>query len=415
MSILVQKYGGTSVGSVERIKEVARRIARRHEKIKRIVVVVSAMVGETDRLISLARTISPDPVPRELDVLLSSGEQVSAALLAMALNKLGEETCSFLSFQLPIRTKGNHGAARIQEIETEKIRRILDEGKIVVIAGFQGIDEQGDITTLGRGGSDTTAVALAAALGATCCEIYTDVDGIYTCDPQLHFAARKLAKISYEEMLELSGLGAKVLHPRCVELAMKYGVRLLVCSSFNNEKGTWVDKEGETMEGALISGVTSSKGEAKLSILGVPDRPGIVHQIFAPLAEAGINVDMIVQNISRENFSDVTFTVPDMDLGRTLEIVKKIAGELGAEGTLADKNIAKVSIVGAGMKSYPGVASKMFGALAAEGINIQMISTSEIKISCVIEAKYVELAVRVLHDAFELGEKGKGDASDGAA
>ncbi len=415
MSILVQKYGGTSVGTVERIEEVARRVARRHDKTKHIIVVVSAMVGETDRLISLARAISPDPVPRELDVLLSSGEQVSAALLAMALNKLGRDTCSFLSFQLPIRTKGNHVAARIREIETEKIRRVLDEGKIVVIAGFQGIDEQGDITTLGRGGSDTTAVALAAALGAKCCEIYTDVDGVYTCDPQLHFAARKLAKISYEEMLELSGLGAKVLHSRCVELAMKYGVRLLVCSSFNNEKGTWVDKEGETMEGALISGVTSSKGEAKLSILGVPDRPGIVHQIFAPLAESGINVDMIVQNISRKNSSDVTFTVPSVELARTLEIVKKIAGELGAEGTLADKNIAKVSIVGAGMKSHPGVASKMFGALAAEGINIQMISTSEIKISCVIEAKYAELAVRVLHDVFELGEKGKGDASDGAA
>lgn len=415
MAILVQKYGGTSVGTTERIREIARRIAQRREEITKIVVVVSAMAGETDRLLSLAREIAPVPASRELDVLLSSGEQVSAALLAMALCELGKDACSFLSFQLPIRTEGNHVAARIREIRTEKLRAALDEGKIVVIAGFQGINEQGDITTLGRGGSDTTAVALAAALEADCCEIYTDVDGVYTCDPQIHSEARKLARISYEEMLELSGLGAKVLQARCVELAMKYKVRVLVRSSFNHERGTWVDKEGEGMEDALISGVTSSKGEAKISVLGVPDRPGIVYRIFAPLAETGINVDMIVQNISRENHSDVTFTVPAAELGKARGIVKKIAAELEAEGVLEDKNIAKVSIVGAGMKSHPGVACKMFGALAAEGINIQMISTSEIKISCVIEAKYAELAVRVLHDAFELGKTKKGDERNGAA
>ncbi len=400
--IIVQKYGGTSVGTVERIREVARRIQGRKNKVDEIVVVVSAMGKETDRLVSLARELGTASL-REQDVLLSSGEQVSVALLSMALLERGVKARSFLSFQLPIVTDERHSAAIIKQINVKNILDSLHEGEIAVVAGFQGITLSGNITTLGRGGSDTTAVALAAALNADFCEIYTDVDGVYTCDPQVYGAARKLRTISYEGMMELAGLGAKVLHNRCVELARKYNVKILVRSSFNNSEGTWVCEEEEEMEGALISGVTYSRGEAKISVLGVPDKPGIASLIFIPLADMGINVDMIIQNIGRNKAADVTFTVPEEELAKALQVVNKVATELGAEGVDYDQNIAKISIVGGGMRSNPGVASKMFQALAREGINIMMISTSEIKISCVIDARYTELAVRILHDAFELG------------
>lgn len=402
LKIIVQKYGGTSVGTVERIKEVARRIAARKDKDSAIVVVVSAMGKETDRLLALSREISAAPIPREQDMLLASGEQVSSALLAMALAAKGLKARSYLSFQLPIISSDNHTTALIKEISTRKLLRSFQEEEVAIVAGFQGVTREGEITTLGRGGSDTTAVALAASLKADFCEIYTDVEGVYTCDPQVYAKARKLKKISYESMMELAGLGAKVLHNRCVELARKYNVKILVRSSFNNEKGTWVCGEDEQMEGALISGVTYSRGETKISVLGVPDKPGMASLIFIPLAEMGVNVDMIIQNIGRHNAADVTFTVPNEDLEKALPAVKKAAAELGAEGVNYDQNIAKVSIVGGGMRSNPGVASRMFQALAREGINIMMISTSEIKISCVIDARYTELAVRVLHDTFEL-------------
>lgn len=401
--IIVQKYGGTSVGTVERIREVARRIESRKNEVDGIVVVVSAMGKETDRLVSLAREFGTASLLREHDVLLSSGEQVSVALLTMALAERGVKARSFLSFQLPIVTDERHSAAIIKEINVNNLLDSLHAGETAVVAGFQGITPSGNITTLGRGGSDTTAVALAAALDADFCEIYTDVEGVYTCDPQVHGAARKLKNISYEGMMELAGLGAKVLHNRCVDLARKYKVKILVRSSFNNNEGTWVCEEEEEMEGALISGVTYSRGEAKISVLGVPDKPGIASLIFIPLAEMGINVDMIIQNIGRNKAADVTFTVPEEELAKALQVVEKAATELGAEGVDYDQNIAKISIVGGGMRSNPGVASKMFQALAREGINIMMISTSEIKISCIIDARYTELAVRILHDAFELG------------
>ena len=400
--IIVQKYGGTSVGTVERMREVARRIELRKQSVDGIVVVVSAMGKETDRLVSLAREMGNAPPLREQDVLLSSGEQVSVAMLAMALAERGIKARSFLSFQLPIITDERHSAAIIKEIRVESLLHSLQEGEVAVVAGFQGLTPSGSITTMGRGGSDTTAVALAAALDADFCEIYTDVEGVYTCDPQLHSTARKLKKISYEGMMELAGMGAKVLHNRCVELARKYNVKILVRSSFNNSEGTWVCEEEEEMEGALISGVTYSRGEAKISVLGVPDKPGIASLIFIPLADMGINVDMIIQNIGRNKAADVTFTVPEEELAKALQVVRKVATELGAEGVDYDQNIAKISIVGGGMRSNPGVASKMFQALAREGINIMMISTSEIKISCIIDARYTELAVRILHDAFEL-------------
>ncbi len=402
MARIVQKYGGTSVGSIERIKEVAGRIAARRSEGNELLVAVSAMAGETDRLISLAEEVSPLYPDREYDMLLASGEQVSIALLSMALNAMGVPARSFLSFQLPIVTDERHSLALIREVGTERILRSLERGEVAVVAGFQGVTPVGEITTLGRGGSDTTAVALAAALKADFCEIYTDVSGVYTCDPQVYAAARKLARVSYEEMMEMAGLGARVLHPRCVELARKYGVNILVRSSFNNEGGTWVSEEDEGMEGALISGVTYTKGEAKVSIMGVPDRPGIAARIFNALSDKGINVDMIIQNVSRDNMTDVTFTVPQADLNRVVLLMERVAQEIGAEGVLSNSDIAKVSAVGAGMKSHPGVAARMFSALAGEGINIMMISTSEIKVSCVIDSRYTELAVRVLHDAFGL-------------
>ena len=401
--IIVQKYGGTSVGTVERMREVARRIELRKQSVDGIVVVVSAMGKETDRLVSLAREMGNAPPLREQDVLLSSGEQVSVAMLAMALAERGIKARSFLSFQLPIITDERHSAAIIKEIRVESLLHSLQEGEVAVVAGFQGLTPSGSITTMGRGGSDTTAVALAAALDADFCEIYTDVEGVYTCDPQLHSTARKLKKISYEGMMELAGMGAKVLHNRCVELARKYNVKILVRSSFNNNEGTWVVEEEEEMEGALISGVTYSRGEAKISVLGVPDKPGIASLIFIPLADMGINVDMIIQNIGRNKAADVTFTVPETELEKALQVVRQVATEIEAEAVDCDRNIAKISIVGGGMRSNPGVASRMFKVLAREGINIMMISTSEIKISCIIDSRYTELAVRILHDAFELG------------
>ncbi len=391
------------MGTPERIREVARRIAARREEVDGLAVVVSAMGGETDRLIGLAREVNPRLPSREYDVLLSSGEQVSAALLAMSLEEMGVKARSFLSFQLPVFTDGKHSAALIKDFGAERLREAFARGEVAVVAGFQGINQEGDITTLGRGGSDTTAVAMAAALQADMCEIYTDVEGVYTCDPGICAEARKLQQISYDEMMELAVLGARVLHTRCVEMAKRFGVNLLVRSSFNNEEGTMVCKEGDEVEGALIAGVTYTRGEAKISVLRVPDTPGVVYRIFAPLAEMGINVDMIIQNISRDNYTDVTFTVPEEDLDAAVKAVETLARQIGADGVLYERDIAKVSIVGDGMKTHPGVASRMFGALAEEGINIIMISTSEIKISCVIDARYTELAVRVLHDAFELG------------
>ncbi len=402
MKITVQKFGGTSVGTPGRIRDVAQKIVQRRQEGESLAVVVSAMAGETDRLIRLSNDVSDSAYLREYDVLLASGEQVSAALLSMALQDLGVPARSFLAYQLPIITSDSHSLAMIQRIEVQALYDCLSEGNVAVIAGFQGTTVNGDITTLGRGGSDTTAVALAASLNAACCEIFTDVDGVYTCDPNVYSRARMLERISYDEMMELAVLGARVLHSRCVEMAKKYNVNIRVRSSFNDGKGTRVCEESEKMEGALISGITYSKGEARISVLGVPDRPGIAFQIFDSLALEGINVDMIIQNVGRSNMTDLTFTVPSSELDRAVTRIKQVAHDIKAEGVLADGDIAKISIVGAGMKSHPGVASRMFGALAREGINIIMISTSEIKISCIIDVRYTELAVRVLHDEFEL-------------
>ncbi|HHL40128.1 MAG TPA: aspartate kinase [Deltaproteobacteria bacterium] len=403
MALVVQKYGGTSVGSIERIRNVARRVVETRKAGNDVVVVVSAMAGETDRLISLVRRCSHDPPGREYDTVVSTGEQVTIGLLAMAVEELGTPAVSLLGFQVPVRTDGRHGSARIEEIEDGRIRRELGAGRVVVVAGFQGIDGRGDITTLGRGGSDTTAVALAAALSADLCEIYTDVEGVYTTDPAICPHARKLKKISYDEMLEMASMGAKVLQTRSVEFSKKYDVPIMVRSSFSDAPGTLVCKEDEEMEKVVVSGVTYNRNEAKISVLRVPDKPGIAARLFEPLTEKGINVDMIVQNISHDGFTDMTFTVTKDDYKRAFEHVKGIAAGLGARDVVGDPDIAKISIVGAGMRSHAGVASRMFAALAAENINIQMISTSEIKISCVIDSKYTELAVRILHDAFELG------------
>ncbi len=405
MGLIVQKYGGTSVGSIERIKNVARRVIETKKKGNDVIVIVSAMAGETDRLIGLAHQLTEFPDKREYDALVSTGEQVSSALLAIAIQSMGYEAKSFLGSQIRIITDDSFTKARITRIESEKIIKELKEGKIVVIAGFQGIDENGNITTLGRGGSDTTAVAIAAALNSDLCEIYTDVDGIYTTDPNICPSARKLRKISYDEMLEMASLGAKVLQTRSVELAKKYGVPVCVKSSFSDDEGTLIVKEDSEMEDVIVSGVTYSKIEAKISIMGVPDRPGIAARIFAPISDENIVVDMIIQNISEDGYTDLTFTVPKEDYKKALEIVNGVSREIGAKKVISDENIAKVSIVGVGMRSHSGVASKMFKALADEGINIMMISTSEIKISCVIDVKYTELAVRVLHEAFELGKE----------
>lgn len=405
MGLIVQKYGGTSVANLERIKNVAKRVLDTQKAGNQVVVVVSAMAGETDRLIGLALEISKLPELREYDALISSGEQVSSALLALAINSLGGRARSLLAHQVPIWAEGGFKDARIKKIETKNIRRLLNQGYIVVVAGFQAIDEEGNIHTLGRGGSDTTAVALAAALKAERCEIYTDVEGIYTTDPNICPDARKIERISYEEIMEMASLGAKVLHIRAVELANKYGVKLVVRSSFNNLPGTIVERGDKEMEQITVSGVTYDKNECKITISRVPDRPGIAAQIFKPLSEENIVVDMIVQNVSEQGYTDLTFTVRKEDMNRAKKIAQQVAKKLGAGEVKIDPNISKVSIVGLGMRTASGIASKMFETLAKAGINIQMISTSEIKISCVIEDKYTELAVRELHSAFGLEKK----------
>jgi aspartate kinase len=403
VALIVQKYGGTSVANLERIANVANRVIASRNAGNDLVVVLSAMSGETDRLIDLARKINPTPTEREMDVLISTGEQVTVALLAMMLNHLSVPARSFLGYQVKILTDNAFTRARITDIEKKQIEGELKRGTVVVVAGFQGVDGDGNITTLGRGGSDTTAVALAAALTADLCEIYTDVDGVYTTDPNICPNARKLDKISYDEMLEMASLGAKVLHTRSVEFAKKYSVPLVVKSSFTDGAGTIVTEEDKDMEQVVVSGIAYNVNEAKVTIRGVPDKPGIASRIFGTIAEAGIIVDMIIQNVGADNSADITFTVPRADLKKATQILDGLKGELLAAEIIADENIAKVSIVGVGMRSHAGVASEMFQALAKEGINILMISTSEIKVSCAIERKYTELAVRVLHEAFDLG------------
>jgi aspartate kinase len=403
MALVVQKYGGTSVGDVERIRNVARRVLNAKNQGHELVVVVSAMAGETDRLIRLAQQITPVPDERELDVLVSTGEQVSIALLAMALKSMDCDSKSYLGFQIKIATDSVFGKARIASIDSEKMRQDLRDGRVVVVAGFQGVDDSGNITTLGRGGSDTSAVAVAAALGADVCEIYTDVDGVYTTDPNVYPKARKLSRISYDEMLEMASLGAKVLQIRSVEFAKKYDVPIHVRSSFNDNSGTIVCKEDKEMEKVVVSGVTYNKNEAKIEVMGLPDTPGVAAKLFKPIADANIIVDMIIQTSSTEKgCADVAFTVPQSDFAKTLQIVEETNKEFGEKEVKFNEDIAKISIVGVGMRSHSNVATQMFSALAKEGINIHMISTSEIKISCIIDSKYAELAVRALHDAFEL-------------
>jgi aspartate kinase len=400
--LIVQKYGGTSVANLERIRNVAERVAEYKRAGHDLVVVVSAMAGETDRLINLAKSITENPPLRELDMLVSTGEQVTSALLAITLQAMGYKARAFLGYQIPIYTTDLFTKARIKEIKVDTIKSALARGEIVVVAGFQGVTEEGDITTLGRGGSDTTAVALAAALKADLCEIYTDVEGVYTADPRIVPKARKLAKVSYEEMLEMASSGAKVLEMRSVELAMIYKVPLVVRSSFSRANGTLITEEDEEMEKVLVSGITYNRNEARISIYGVPDVPGVAAKIFGPIGDAGIIVDMIIQTARPDGKADLTFTVPRTDFKQAMEIVKKIAEELKAERVEGDDTIAKVSIIGAGMRTHSGVATKMFETLAKHGINIMMISTSEIKISCVIDEKFTELAVRALHEAFQL-------------
>lgn len=405
MALIVQKYGGTSVADPVRIKSLAARVARYRAQGDQIVVVVSAMSGETNRLIALAKELMATPDPRELDVVVSTGEQVTMGLACLALMDLGIKARSYTGTQVSIRTSSTFNKARILHVDSEKIRADLDAGYVVVVAGFQGVDDQGNITTLGRGGSDTTAVALAAALQADECQIYTDVDGVYTADPRIVPEARRLQFITFEEMMELASQGSKVLHLRSVEFAGKYQIKLRVLSSFKEQcEGTLITLEKDNpMEHPVISGVTSNRAEAKITVLGVPDKPGIAYQILGPIADANIDVDIIIQNTGADGTTDFTFTVNKSDLDKALKLLREnVQASIGAREIIGDDKIAKVSIVGVGMRSYAGVASKMFGALAKEGINIQMISTSEIKISVVIEEKYMELAVRILHKTFEL-------------
>lgn len=406
--LIVQKYGGTSVGSIERIKAVAERVAGAKRQGHSVVVIVSAMSGETDKLIGLAGRVSQSPDGREMDLLLSSGERTSAALTALAISELGFKAMSFTGRQVGIVTTGTHTQAKIERITGERVKRALAKGIIPVIAGFQGITETSEVTTLGRGGSDLTAVALAAALKADLCEIYTDVDGVYTTDPNIVPDAKKLDKVSYDEMLELASLGAKVLQTRSVESAKKYDVPVVVRSSFNDNPGTLVVKEDKDMEKVVVSGVAYDKNQAKITVTAVPDRPGVAAKLFKAIAGADIIVDMIVQNISGDGkATDISFTVPKSDSKKALKITGEFASELGAKDVKMRDDIAKVSIIGVGMRTHSGVAAKMFETLAKHGINIMMIGTSEIKVSCVINAKYTELSVRVLHDAFELGETKK--------
>jgi len=405
MALIVQKYGGTSVGDVDRIKNVARRVTQTRAAGHEVVVVVSAMAGETDRLIGLAQKTTERPDERELDVILATGEQVSIGLLSLAIQGLGYRARSFTGGQVRIQTDDVHTKARIMSIDTERVRQALTDGEIAIVAGFQGVSAEDEITTLGRGGSDLTAVAMAAALGADVCDIYTDVDGVYTTDPNIVPEARKLDRISYDEMLEMASLGAKVLQTRSVEYAKNYLVPVHVRSSFNDNPGTMVVKEDAAMEKVVVSGIAYNKQEAKITITRVADRPGIAATLFGRVAEANIVVDMIVQNISLDGHTDISFTVPKTDYARTLEILRGVVREIGAGKVIGDDKIAKVSIVGVGMRTHSGVAAKMFETLGREKINIIMISTSEIKVSCVIEAKYTELAVRVLHEAFNLARE----------
>ena len=405
MSVVVQKYGGSSVADVERIKRVAGRVVATAEAGNPVCVVVSAMGATTDTLLGLAREVSPRPHPREQDVLLTAGERISAALLAMAVNELGREAVSLTGSQAGIVTDGSHGKARIVELRMQRVHDALERGSIVIVAGFQGVTRGGsDITTLGRGGSDTTAVALAAGLGAEVCEIYTDVEGVFTADPRIVPTARKLAAVTYEEMLELAASGAKVLALRSVEYARNHGVPIHVRSSFSDVDGTWILKEEDVLEQALISGIASDTGEAKVTILAVPDRPGIAARVFRPLADAGIHIDMIVQNVSAAGHTDISFTLPEADLATAEPVFSVIAQQVDAKGYTCDTDIGKVSLVGAGMRSNPGVAADMFEALADAGINIEIISTSSIRISCVVRSSELERAVQVVHDRFRLSE-----------
>jgi len=407
MGIVVQKYGGTSVANLDKIKNVAQKVAHRYRQGENVAVVLSAMAGETDRLINLAHDLSHTPRPREMDVLVSTGEQVSVALLAMTLNDMGVPARSLLAHQIAIKTDTSHTKARILNIDADVLKKIFADREVAVVAGFQGITDDMDITTLGRGGSDTSAVALAAVLKADVCEIYTDVDGVYTSDPNICIKARRLDKISYDEMLEMASLGAKVLQTRSVEFAKKHNVPILVKSTFTDDGGTLVTKEDSDMEKEVVSGITYDKNEAKITLLGVPDKPGVAATLFSALSDKNINVDMIIQNISTDGTSaDMSFTVTMTDFEKALSIIGEINKTLGARDVLGDTSIAKISIVGAGMRSHAGVAAKMFAALSSVGINIMMISTSEIKISCVVDEKFIELGVRVLHDLFELEKPG---------
>ncbi|MBI3378961.1 MAG: aspartate kinase [Nitrospirae bacterium] len=401
--LIVQKYGGTSVANVERIKAVAERVVKTAKEGHKVAVVVSAMAGETDKLINLAHQVSSNPSEREMDLMLSSGERVTCALTAIAIEELGHKAMALTGRQMGIITDDVHTKAKIEKIAGERAKKALDEGYIIVVAGFQGITEKEDVTTLGRGGSDLSAVAIASALNADLCEIYTDVDGVYTTDPNIVSEARKLDKISYEEMLELASLGAKVLQTRSVEFAMKYEVPVVVRSSFNDNQGTLVTKEDEDMEKVVVSGVAYDKNQAKITVMGVPDKPGIAAKLFKGIADAGIVVDIIVQNVSSDGkAADISFTVPKTDAKKALKLTEGIAKELSAKGVDMKEDIAKISIVGVGMRTHSGVASQIFETLAKHNVNIMMISTSEIKVSCIIGAKYAELAVRVLHEAFGL-------------
>ena len=405
MGLVVQKFGGTSVANVEKIKNVAGKAIREKQAGHDVIVVLSAMAGETNRLIDLAHSAADNPDEREYDSLISTGEQVTISLLSIVLNDMGYRARSFLGFQIKILTDQAHQKARISMIDTETIRKELKKGAIVVVAGFQGVDEENNITTLGRGGSDTSAVALAAALKADRCDIYTDVDGVYTTDPNICAKARRLERISYDEMLEMAMTGAKVLQPRSVEMAKKYNVPVYVKSTFSDEGGTLVTKEDKEMEREVLSGITYDRDQAKITVVHIPDRPGIAANLFLPLSERHISVDMIIQNASSQGFTDLTFTVAKKDMKTAQKIVEATAKEIGAKKVEVDDDVAKVSIIGVGMLSHSGVAAKMFKTMADEGINIMMISTSEIKISCVIQRKYTELAVMVLHDAFQLEKK----------
>jgi aspartate kinase len=416
VTVVVQKFGGTSVADPERLTRVARRVVATAETGVQVCVVVSAMGSTTDELIDLAGQVSELPHPRELDMLLTAGERISMALLSMAINDLGRDAVSFTGSQAGIVTDTRHGKARIVELRAQRVRDALAEGRIAIVAGFQGVSTTSDITTLGRGGSDTTAVALAAGLGAEACEIYTDVEGVYTADPRIVPSARKLAAVSYEEMLELAASGAKVLALRAVEYARNHGVPIHVRSSFAEVEGTWVVKEDDVLEQAIISGIASDTGEAKVTILGVPDRPGIAGRVFRPLADAGIHIDMIVQNVSAAGHTDISFTLPTTDLPLAEPILERLAAEVEAAGFTCDEDVGKVTLVGAGMRSHPGVAAGMFESLAEAGINIEIISTSPIRISCVVRTADLERAVRVLHEHFRLDEDVllQGDAAAGS-